>query len=334
MVGAASLATVATTISSSAASAAAGAPGTVFVANYGGMGGSGMAATGSVTSYRPDATGNTHALGTISAKVNAPQGLTFDSSGDLWVANSNTNTVCEYTKSELALASPAPSVTISSDPSGDLNTPGGLAFDSSGDLWVANTGVTTVVEYTRSQLAKTGSPTPRATISNASFNTPFGVAFDSSGDLWVSDNAQPGSPAVFKYTKSELAKASPAPSVTIALQASPDGDDTRSGLAFDPRGDLWVVNSGGYSLVEFTKSDLAKAKPTPSVTISSNALENAPDDIIFDSSGDLWVANTGNNTIDEYTRSELAKSGSPAPSRTITGQRTGLNAPMSVAIEP
>ena len=129
MVGAASLATVATTISSSAASAAAGAPGTVFVANYGGMGGSGMAATGSVTSYRPDATGNTHALGTISAKVNAPQGLTFDSSGDLWVANTGNNTIDEYTRSELAKSgSPAPSRTITGQRTG-LNAPMSVAIE-------------------------------------------------------------------------------------------------------------------------------------------------------------------------------------------------------------
>ncbi len=45
------------------------------------------------------------------------------------------NTVVEYSKADLAKASPAPTVTISSS---GLNHSDGLAFDPSGDLSVAN----------------------------------------------------------------------------------------------------------------------------------------------------------------------------------------------------
>jgi len=314
---------------------AAAAPGAVFVANYGAGGSSGIAALGSVSSYHASATGDAHPISTISAKINAPQGLTFDSLGDLWVTSSNTNTVLEYPKSQLAKASPVPGIVLSSGKLGSLNGPGSLVFDSSGDLWVANTSVSTVVEYSKDQLVKSGSPTPAVTISNNSFNAPYGVAIDSSGDLWVSDNAQQGSPAVFEYAKSQLAKASPTPERTLSLPLNPIGDDTRSGLAFDSAGDLWVVNSSANSLVEFARGQLAKASSSPSVTISSesNSL-NSPDDLAFDSSGDLWVANTGGNTVVEYSKSQLARSGSPTPVRTILGSATGLNYPMGVAVEP
>ncbi len=46
------------------------------------------------------------------------------------------------------------------------------------------------------------------------------------------------------------------------------------------------------------------------------------------------MANTGANTVVEFSKSELAKSGSPTPVRTISGQATGLNYPMSVAVAP
>jgi sugar lactone lactonase YvrE len=314
---------------------AATASGSVFIANYGGGGSSGIGASGSVSSFRAGATGDVHPTGTISAKINAPQGLTFDSSGDLWVTSSNTNTVVEYTKSQLARPSPVPGIILSSDKSGSLNGPGSLVFDSSGDLWVTNTSVSTVVEYTKTQLAKSGSPSPLVTISNNSFNAPYGVAIDSSGDLWVADNAQQGSPAVFEYAKSQLAKASPTAERTLSLPLSPIGDDTRSGLAFDSAGNLWVVNSSANSLVEFAKSELTKVPSSPTVTVSShsNGL-NSPDDLAFDSSGDIWVANTGDNTVIEYLKSQLARSGSPTPVRTILGPATGLNYPMGVAVEP
>jgi sugar lactone lactonase YvrE len=324
------------TMGLSAAVASAATEGTVFVANFGGAGASGTGATGSVTSYRTGATGNAPALRTIAAKINAPQGVVFDRSGNLWVANSNTNTLFEYVKSELAKASPAPLVTISSNSSGSLNGPGGLAFDRSGNLWVANTSVSTVVEYSHSQLARSGAPTPEVTISNNSFNAPFGLAFDSAGDLWVADNAQEGSPAVYEYAKSELGKTAPVPRLTISIPLSPLGDDTRSGLSFDSAGNLWLVNSAGNSLVEFTKSELSRPAPKPSVTISSSAANglNAPDDLVFDSAGDAWVANTGGNTVVEFSKGVLAKSGSPAPVKTLSGKATGLNYPMSVAVEP
>ncbi len=102
----------------------------VFVANYGGMGSSGVAATGSVTSYRVGGGGDVRPLATISAGVNAPQGLAFDGSGNLWVSDSNTNTVVEFTKAALAQHLPNPSVTISAGRSEDLNGP--AAWPSTG----------------------------------------------------------------------------------------------------------------------------------------------------------------------------------------------------------
>jgi sugar lactone lactonase YvrE len=320
--------------SSATVPAAVGA-GAVFIANYGGGGSSGIAATGSVSSFGAGASGDAHPLRTMSAKINAPQGLTFDSSGDLWVTSSNTNTVLEYAKSQLAKAAPVPSIILSSDKSGSLNGPGSLVFDSSGDLWVTNTSVSTVVEFTKNQLVASGSPAPVVTISNNSFNAPYGVAIDSSGDLWVSDNAQQGSPAVYEYAKRQLTNASPTPERTLSLPLSPIGDDTRSGLAFDSSGDLWVVNSSANAVVEFARNELTKASSTPSVTISSasNSL-NSPDDLAFGSSGNMWVVNTGANTVVEYSKSQLAKSGSPTPVRVILGPATGLNYPMGVAVEP
>jgi hypothetical protein len=55
-----------------------------------------------------------------------------------------------------------------------ISTPSDLAFDSSGDLWVLSSGDNALVEYTKAELAKSGSPTPASIIKGAAtgLNTP------------------------------------------------------------------------------------------------------------------------------------------------------------------
>lgn len=89
-----------------------GRPRHVFFTNAGAVG----VGPGSITLYSPGATGDARPEAVITKGVDGPYGLAFDASGDLWVSNNNTDTVVEYTKSELAKVSPAPSVIISCAP--------------------------------------------------------------------------------------------------------------------------------------------------------------------------------------------------------------------------
>ena len=84
--------------------------------------------------------------------------MAFDSSGDLWVANYNSSTLVEYTPDELATGAPTPAITISPDRSGSLDAPDDLAFDPSGDLWVANYNSNTVVEYSPGRFTQSRGP--------------------------------------------------------------------------------------------------------------------------------------------------------------------------------
>ncbi len=64
--------------------------------------------------------------------------------GNLWVSNLLSDEIIEYTASQLGTtSSPTPAITITSTA---LNNPEGLAFDSSGNLWVANYDAVTVWE--------------------------------------------------------------------------------------------------------------------------------------------------------------------------------------------
>ena len=74
------------------------------------------------------------AVSTFASGFNVPDGLAFDSAGNLYVANYGNNTVSEVT----------PAGVVSTFASG-FNEPVGLAFDA-GNLYVANSGSNTVSE--------------------------------------------------------------------------------------------------------------------------------------------------------------------------------------------
>jgi hypothetical protein len=130
----------------------------------------------------------------------------------------------EFSKAELAMASPKPTVTISSTGGTDP------VFTASGNLWMVTGGgpkddcfgspcTNELVEFTKAQLATSGSPTPAVTISSTkpgaagSLWGPYGLAFTSSGDVWVSNFNKP---TAVEFARGQLATSgSPTPVRTI-----------------------------------------------------------------------------------------------------------------------
>ncbi len=298
--------------------------------NYSGgtVAGTTVNANGYLDVYSPTAVGDAAPLASFTKDMSGPVTLAFDPWGNLWVANANNDTLVEFTKAELARANPVPSVTISEARPGELASPYGMVFDRTGDLWVVSNGDSLVYEFTKRQLAKSGSPVPHTTISAGITTQPDCDAFDSAGDLWVSTQDE-----LLEYSKAELAKANPRPTVTISSTGGAD-------LVFTPAGDLWVSYYNGNELVELTKSQLAKSgDPAPAVTIFSTTLGSndtlsEPFALALTSPGDLWVDNFGNNTAVEFSPAQLSKSGSPTPLRMIAGAKTAMNWPTYLLVVP
>jgi sugar lactone lactonase YvrE len=272
---------------------------------------------------------------TPAGSLDGPLALAFGSSGDLWVANDENNTVVEFTPSQLATpgsSAPVPALTLASTAANSLDAPYGLAFGTSGDLWVANYENDTVVEFTPDELRTSGtsSPTPVLTVSStaAGLDETEGLAFDSSGDLWAANFAG----TVVEFTPGQLAtsgSSTPTPAVTLS-SSSLDGPWA---LAFDPSGDLWVADFSNDTVVEFTRGELVTGSPTPAVTVTITPTTGSfagPTGLAFDSAGDLWVANYSNSTVAEYTPDELTTSGSPAPALTL-GSTAGIDGPTALA---
>jgi sugar lactone lactonase YvrE len=117
-------------------------------------------------------------LSATSHSLDGPSGLVFDAGGNLWVTNRNANTVVEFGGTQLAASgSPTPIVTLSAT-GGSLAGPTGMAFDASGNLWVANDIGRSVVEFGATQLRTSGAPTPVVTLGGLEPSGPIGLAFD------------------------------------------------------------------------------------------------------------------------------------------------------------
>ena len=189
-----------------------------------------------------------------------PTGLAFDQAGNLWVTNRGNATVIRYDASQLASSgSPTPAATLADDGSMGLSGPTGIAFDSSGRLWLANTFSKTLARYDNpSSLVGNTTAPPNVVISSVSLTAPLGMAFGLDGALWVSDST-----TISKFSASQLAASgTPTPQVTISGLSGP------SGLAFDAAANLWIANSDS-SVVSFTPVQLeASGSPVPNIVVN------------------------------------------------------------------
>ena len=144
--------------------------------------------------------------------LDGPSTVAFNG-GNLWVTNFNSSSIFMYTSTQikkLKKHTPTPTVIISEDTGSNLSGPEGLAFDSSGNMWVGAEDGQVIVEYTPAQFAASGNPTPNIILNSVGgFSSPSHLRFDSAGNLWVVDegvfpNGNGGAGEVFKYTHAQI----------------------------------------------------------------------------------------------------------------------------------
>ena len=298
--------------------------------------------------------------------VGGPQGVTFDSAGDLWVmdpaavVNGNTTVaLLKFSPTQLAAlkttSNPEPVAIITS---AALAFPQQSVFDKAGNQWVSDHNNNTILVFTAAQLAMTGTNelTPAVTISSAAFNGPLGIVFDSAGNLWVANNgAVPGANGAMSANGTTIVEFAAAhlPAVPTSGMLTPDLNpditlsDNGNGsiqqpweLQFDSAGNLWSSNSNTpNTLVEFAKANLAATgAPTPMTTISpvmdmGNSTLVAPNGLCFDNLGDLASTSSGTPFSIPFYKTPL-KTGAITPSTFIIGANTTLDAPAGCNFGP
>jgi hypothetical protein len=210
-----------------------------------------------------------------------PAQLVFDTKGDLWLSDSGSNAVFEYTAAQLAVGSNVliqmtPNIVLTSSPA--FTGPVGIALDAAGDLWIANNGTTTIFEFNAASLptaaGSTVTLTPDVILSNdgnGSIQAPWALAFDTAGNLWSSNSATPF--MLVEFAQSVLGTSgSPVPAVTIS-PADVAGNPSLispAGIAFDNLGNLTAGNlSSPFGISLFSKAQIgASGAPVPDVFIT------------------------------------------------------------------
>jgi sugar lactone lactonase YvrE len=173
--------------------------------------------------------------------------------------------------------------------------PTGLAFDSKGNLFVADSVFTAGAG--KGKIYKI-SPDGTVITFASGLNRPFGLAFDSEGDLFAADS---GSGTIFEFL----------PAGTKATFAS--GLSTPAGLAFDGTGNLLENDFSSGTIFKFTFD----GNRTP----FASGL-NSPDGLAVDTHGNVFEGDTGSGRVFKFN-----------PSGARTTAVSGLSQPNGVAVD-
>jgi len=276
--------------------------------------------------------------GLSSSSLYAPNGLAFDSSGNLWIADTGNSRILKYPAANLV---PGGAATVAlgqtdftSRTNGNTATTmknaTGITFDSSGNMWVADTGNFRILKYPAANLVTGGAATvalgqtdltsTEQGITATTLNNSTSIAFDSSGNLWATD---PGNSRILKYPTANLSTGGAA---TVALGQSDLTSAVQgitattmknaTGITFDSSGNLWVADKGNSRILKYPTANLstggAATVALGQTDLTSGATNNmSPPDtsatnlrnstsITFDSSGNLWASDTGGTQSNHF----------------------------------
>src|SRR5262249_34950972 len=131
------------------------------------------------------------------ARFSSPQGVALDAAGNLYVADTENDTIRKITPVGVVTTlagAPGPGGSVDGTGSGGLvSRPEGVAVHAAGNLYVAHTSNSTIRMIPPAGVVPplAGAPgqfgSADGTGSGARFNGPGGVAVDSAGDVYVAD---------------------------------------------------------------------------------------------------------------------------------------------------
>ena len=192
--------------------------------------------------------------------------------------------------------------------SAQLNTPWGIAIDSSGNLYIADTGNNRI-----RKVSTNGTITTLLGGGAISLAGPVGVTVDGSGNVYIADT---NNNVVRKYSNG----------VTTTVVST--GLSAPTGVAVDGSGNLYISDFGNDVVRKVTNG-----------TVSTIAAVTGPLGLALDSAGNLFIASFSTNIVGEIPVSGagvvVAGNGMAGYSGDGgTGTGAMLNSPAAVAVDP
>jgi sugar lactone lactonase YvrE len=267
-----------------------------------------------------------------SAELNYPFGLAFDGSGDLFIADEGNSVVREINATTGVITTIAGNGTagFAGDNNlatgAELNYPHGLGFDSSGNLYIADTyngrirkvaaGTEVITTIAGIGYGYSGDGGPAT---SAGLSDPFGVTADSLGNLYISDTLNNVIRMVnVAGTISTIAGHASNPYNNYPGGYSGDGGPATSAQLFEPfavaidgAGNIYIADTENGVIREVTASNhiintVAGNGPLCyAFSGDGGAATSAdlcyPQSVFLDNSGNLIVADTSWNRVREIT---------------------------------
>jgi len=165
--------------------------------------------------------------------------------------------------------------------------PGGIAVDSSGNVYVADSGNNRFQKFNSDgkYLTQWGSQGSE----NGQFNYPTDAAVDSSGNVYATDT---GNHRIQKFNSNGKYL------TQWGSQGSENGQfNGPGGVAVDSSGNVYVADTGNHRIQKFDSN--GKYLTQLGSQGSGNGQFNYPTDVAIDSSGNIYAADTGNYRADE-----------------------------------
>jgi hypothetical protein len=263
-------------------------------------------------------------VGAGSGQFKEPRGLALDSKGEVMVADEVNNRIdvfnekSEFVKAfgfgvsngeaKLEVCTTSCKAGTAGSGNGQLSGPRGVAVDSKGDIWVADSGNSRVEEFNeKAEFVKT---VGAAGGGGGQFKEPKGITVDSHNNVWIADTENARVQELNE--KGEFVK-------TFGFGVS-NGESKfqictsscKAGIAGSGPGQLWmprslaVASNGAVWVADTENSRVEVFKETgayeKSVGSAGSGIGqfNEPKGITIDSRGNAWVADGGNNRVEEF----------------------------------
>lgn len=284
------------------------------------------------------------------ARFDTPYGVATDSAGNTYVADSANHTIrridVDGTATTLAGLAGMAGSNDGTASAARFKTPAGVACDSAGNVYVADTGNHVIRKITPAGHVSTvagkagtwGNTDGSAT--SALFRGPRGLAVDSTGSLFIADTGN--------YRIRRISPAGQVSTLAGSLWGNADGQGTQARfsspntLTISPTGMIYVADSGTHSIRAITTEAVV-------TTLAGKGWSGAVDGFgtaaAFDSphgitwhEGALYVADSWNSTIRRITASgevtTFAGSADVAGTEDGNGTDARFQAPSGIAGHP
>jgi sugar lactone lactonase YvrE len=273
----------------------------------------------------------------LQAKFDLPSGVAVDAAGNLYIADTRDFTVRVVNAKTQIITNFAGNGNYCSNPlspcgdgaaavNANLWDPTGILFDSSGDLYIADTfdnrircvvgvsggcggsalpvgDITTVAGDGNQGFAGDG-----GAATSAYLNLPNSLFIDAKGNLFIADTGNQRIREVAKGNINTIAGGGPngdGGNATSATLASPNT------VAWDSSGNYYIADAANNQVRKVTTAGIISAVagtgiaglPNTSPILAVNATLNAPQGLAVDASNNIYVADTGNQVIREIVAS-------------------------------